>query len=274
MGATRSRWRANSIAADGISAAVAVYQSNFAAPVTFQASSGGGVLVSAYDPNYLTNPSSSGSSQVVVTPTCNVYGSCLALALIWPPEFLPFSTFQLTQNTLPALGISVPATQSGVSTPGALGLYPPPLLLVHGIWSSPSGSGFYPGAGGFYNWISGIYPHPVITPVDYSQYNYLAYSTPSTQSEFTKSMGILTIDATHVGLVARTVDVFVHSMGGLVTRYWMENEGNSLPYLPAKPIHKLITIGTPHQGTALANKLYDDQNYLPVTALAFEDYTG
>ncbi|MGK5080394.1 esterase/lipase family protein [Janthinobacterium sp. HLX7-2] len=52
------------------------------------------------------------------------------------------------------------------------------------------------------------------------------------------------------GLCARTgserVIIVAHSMGGLVARAWLRRHG-------AACVARIITVGTPHQGTALAN---------------------
>jgi triacylglycerol esterase/lipase EstA (alpha/beta hydrolase family) len=54
-------------------------------------------------------------------------------------------------------------------------------------------------------------------------------------------------------MAARTVEVVARSMGGLVTRYFLSTAGYAgSPVLLSNPVHKLITIGTPHQGTLIA----------------------
>jgi triacylglycerol esterase/lipase EstA (alpha/beta hydrolase family) len=62
-------------------------------------------------------------------------------------------------------------------------------------------------------------------------------------------------------MAARTVDVVAHSMGGLVARYYLSDSGYSEnPALSINPVHKLITIGTPHSGSDLATTLWNNQS--------------
>ena len=67
--------------------------------------------------------------------------------------------------------------------------------------------------------------------------------------------------AAAAGMAARTVDVVAHSMGGLVTRYFLSTSGYTAnPALLPNPVHQLITIGTPHSGTPFATALANNQN--------------
>jgi hypothetical protein len=58
-------------------------------------------------------------------------------------------------------------------------------------------------------------------------------------------------------------------MGGLVSLYFMDQgvAASPLPTLPVNPIHKLVTIGTPHNGTLLATTLWNIQSTPPATVL-------
>jgi hypothetical protein len=255
---------ASSLSADGVSAVVAVYQSKSAAPVQFQLASASNSFLTAYDSNFLMNFNASGSTAVSVNSTCDASLNCIAAAVVWPAQSISLGGSESANGSIQAIPITITATQSGASAQGTLNLYPPPLLLVHGIWSSPAGAGFYGlDTNGFFAFILGKYPHAVIYPVDYSPENYLAFYDPSIQAEFDKSIGIAISAANRSGFAARKVDVFAHSMGGLVTRYWLNHRDPSTQYLPGVPIHKLITIGTPHQGTALATLLWADQTNTP-----------
>jgi len=54
-----------------------------------------------------------------------------------------------------------------------------------------------------------------------------------------------TVEALRAATGARRVAIVAHSMGGLVARAWMRAHGSAR-------VARLVTLGTPHQGTALA----------------------
>jgi pimeloyl-ACP methyl ester carboxylesterase len=127
---------------------------------------------------------------------------------------------------------------------------PPPLLLVHGLWS---GADTWTD---FIDWVGLNYSEPFVDAVDYSRHSHLEFSDPGTQLQFKSSIQNLLFVSNDSGLISRQVDVVAHSMGGLVARYYL----SVLPppsgaFLSANPVHKLITIGTPHNGTPLAVEL-------------------
>jgi len=275
---------ATSLAADGESAVVLAYQSKSPQPVTFAVSARGAGITSGtavgslgqFDVNYLAHPSPPSGNLPSYRVTAPTYGPDAAgtytfLALLWAP------------NAMPA-NLVVTATQQGqVSTAQAsVALEPPPLLLVHGIWSSRAGAWFTPDSQGqyFYKWISTQYHHNLIDGVNYdvplgsTNLNALAFNDSRTQSILLKGMGDLLARAASQGMAARTVDVEAHSMGGLVTRYFLSTSGYlGNPAMLPKPVHKLITIGTPHLGTQFATTLLTYQ-YLPtwLTAVALASY--
>jgi len=103
-----------------------------------------------------------------------------------------------------------------------------PLLLVHGIWSSAAGAGFHPGQGGLFDFISQRYPHNFISPVDYGKWSYKSFADPGIQTQFATTLQSVLINAANGGMAARTVDVFAHSMGGLLTKTVVSDSGDQL----------------------------------------------
>jgi len=118
--------------------------------------------------------------------------------------------------------------------------------LIHGIWSNAAAA-WTP----FQQWLSTNYPTNLVSAADYgnprNNYSALAFSDPSIQKILETTVANALTSAAAQGVVAREVDVVAHSMGGLVTRYFIANANKPpypLSYLPANPVHQLITIGT------------------------------
>jgi hypothetical protein len=263
------------LAADGNSAVMLVLQSTSPAAVTFSLSATGtnilsGTAVAAlslFDPTYLSNPNAPGSSAQPVAVDGPTYGPdsnglYTFLALLWGAKQIP----------VPSVNLAVTAAQQGATSnppPVSITLVPPPLLLVHGIWSSADAAGFSVGSGGFGDWLryQAQYPHNLIFAVDYGPESSKAFSDPSTREILLSDMtDALAAAAVQWGMAARSVDVVAHSMGGLVTRYFLSTAGYSAsPVLLPSPVHKLITVGTPHQGTLLATALADNQSVTNVS---------
>jgi probable HAF family extracellular repeat protein len=252
---------AHMLAADGESALLLVYQSASSQPVTFTLSAPGTTIPSGaspgslgpFQPNFLGSPQPTSGvlSFEVTSPNFgpDVDAMYTFLALLWAPSAMPVA------NTIPAVQLLATATQPGHITGQAnINLEPPPLLLVHGIWSSPGSTGFTPGGGGFYDYIASLYPHNFIFPVDYSAIDSLSFADPKVQTIFASYLEDALAAAAASGMAARNADVVGHSTGGLVSRSFVSNpiaEANLLN----NPVHNLITVGAPHEGTALATTL-------------------
>ncbi|HUB80122.1 MAG TPA: hypothetical protein VMB03_15055, partial [Bryobacteraceae bacterium] len=252
------------LAADGESALVLVYKSTSPQPVTFNISTPGTTLPSGssagslgvFQATFLTapQPTSRVTSLLVSKPTFgpDAQASYYFLALLWAPAAMP------VPDATPAVQILATANQTGQPAGQArINLEPPPLLLVHGIWASAESADFTPGSGGFYDYIASRYPHNLIFPVDYGTMNDRSFADPGIQNIFLSAMQDALAAAAETGMAARTVDVAGHSTGGLVARYFISNPVSD-PILLPEPVHKLITLGTPHSGTALASTLVNN----------------
>jgi pimeloyl-ACP methyl ester carboxylesterase len=256
---------ANSMAADGISAVVVVYTSNSASPVTFTLSATGnsGSLstgtLSAYDPGYLSSAGPGTPLGSPVTPTCDSSGVCTALALLWPPKNMPVAA---STAAFPTVTLTVSALQDGTTSASSLNLVPPPLLFIHGVWSSAQASwGIDPYSDAqMFGWIHGKYPHNMIDSVDYGGLSSYAFTDPDIMQRLEDYIAYA-MTAGANGMAARSFDIVAHSMGGLVVRYFLDQgRVQDLPYLPPNPVHDFITVGTPHLGSALATSLYSNSN--------------
>ena len=235
MSAVLNSPAATSIAADGQSAVVLAFRSQSSQPVTFSLlNPGTGLSFGDFDPSYLVAPSptvnSAGSFTVAPQlPGPDATGNYIFLALLWAPNTLP-------SPGAPLVTASLQAKQLGQTTVSQsfISLKPPPLVFVHGVWSSASGAGFTPGTGGLYDWIAVRYPHNFLSAADYgatstgnppTSLNSQTFSDPTTQSILLTAMTDGLARAANAGMAARTVDVVGHSMGGLVTRYFLSTGG-------------------------------------------------
>lgn len=251
---------ASGISADGQSAALIAFSSNDKnTPVQINLSATGfsGAIgsLALYDPNFLNESSAAAlanTSLTVQSPTlCDNDGNCTFLALLWAPD-----TMSGVSQQVP---LTITATQGTSTLALPILLQPPPLVLVHGIWSS-AGQAWPP----FEQWLNSNYPTNLVFAADYGRYNYLAFSDPHIQNILESTISNALASAALQGVIARKVDVVGHSMGGLVTRYFMEyGPPYPISFLPSNPVHQLITIGTPQLGTPLASMLLQNQQNFP-----------
>lgn len=141
-----------------------------------------------------------------------------------------------------------------------LKLVTPPVVLVHGMWSSPNTA-----------WVeTGFKQHLEkmgfgnIQLVNYEQYSHYTFDPNNPQSDYAKKELYSAIQRAirkykdSLGVLASQVDVVGHSLGGLVTRSFIQwKEYNMQPQNYNEGyIHKLITLGTPHMGSPLGPLLY------------------
>jgi len=251
---------ASAISVDGQSAAVVMVSSadpsdpvrlTLSAPVGFSGSLG---LLAHYDPNFLTgSPAGTDQPLELSKPDyCDSQGNCIFLALLWAPTNLQGGLPSSPNSPVP---VTITATQSASSYQTGILLQPPPLVLVHGLWSSAAEA--WPD---FQQWLSTNYPHSLIFPADYQPTNSKAYNDPATQTSVAQTVANALKYTNSTGVVARSVDVVAHSMGGLVTEYLIENTPLlAVGWWPNNPVHQLITIGTPYNGSPLANTLWNHQ---------------
>jgi triacylglycerol esterase/lipase EstA (alpha/beta hydrolase family) len=139
-----------------------------------------------------------------------------------------------------------------------------PIVLVHGFnsdagaWTALGsalqakgliqGQTFYAGAGGCDGGISSR------SNVDFCAFDYhtpagsLSFGNPSTVAGFLA----FAIDSLKSATGATKVVILAHSMGGLVSRSYIQELGG-------QDVDRLITIGTPHAGTVLADLISNEE---------------
>jgi hypothetical protein len=269
---------AESFSADGVSAVlVSIPSADKVSPVTLKVNNSNAAKLSTFTRNYLTSSSSAIAATAELTLGANdlqciddleLGERCFFLALLWPSDGLPAS--RNVSQTGANVQVSVTATQKNQSKSASISLAPPPVLMVHGIWSSAEASRIRPNdAGGLGNYLKNqLSPIPKVGFVDYGSVSDQAFHSFRIQSEFDNSLMLLLQQVNNQSnMAARKVDVVAHSMGGLVTRYYMNNrdqmmQSGKLPrrsVIYQNPVHQLITIGTPHLGSELATQLFNNK---------------
>ncbi len=136
----------------------------------------------------------------------------------------------------------------------------PPVLMVHGLNSSPSES------------FLSLYSRLISSGYNFYQLGFANYSSSNTVSFSANSWvipenirRILTI-MSNKGYAARKIDIVGHSMGGLLTRQYQQ----SLQY--KGDINRIITINTPHSGSQAANLLANIDNTNVIDVLGHINY--
>lgn len=166
------------------------------------------------------------------------------------PDSSPTASVQLLNGT------SVIATKQ-------IQIKRPPLVLVHGIWSSKDEAWIASGAAGYIE--SQIGPSQNGFAVAFADYR-------SSNSEgFEKnalyvfgSVLVAISDVRAQSYACSQVDIVTHSMGGLLSRLMAQRYGRQSENYSKGIVHKLITVGTPHRGCFVADELVYVWNFHPI----------
>lgn len=138
-------------------------------------------------------------------------------------------------------------------------VYRYPVVMIHGLWSDRSAFDAMEGK----LLQDGHYMDYQLYKVDYSSSN----GAPFDYNFDVAPNGIDQVirNCEDHGLSVGKVDLVVHSMGGLLSRKYLQG---SL-YPSRKDVHRLITCNTPHAGSQMANFLLDNTQYGNVFSEAF-----
>lgn len=120
--------------------------------------------------------------------------------------------------------------------------YRAPVTLIHGLWSN----GDFWKASEEYLWSAGYLRELTYRP-DYENFNSVAFHQNTTVVP--EAIRQTLMQARYGGYSAGACDLIVHSMGGVLSRLYLQQT----PY--NEDIHKLITVNSVHSGTQAANLL-------------------
>ena len=115
-------------------------------------------------------------------------------------------------------------------------IYRAPLLLVHGLWGNTTSfqlfqeklvlvNGLYPRS---FPWITNNAISPLIYKADYERSNDESFK--SNNGVVKLNVELLIRQALREGFSCGKVDIIAHSMGGILSRSYIQNPYNSIPY--------------------------------------------
>jgi pimeloyl-ACP methyl ester carboxylesterase len=139
-------------------------------------------------------------------------------------------------------------------------LYNPPVMMVHGLGSGKSAFSTFEKF--LINNLN--YPFQIIQNVDYRGTNDRSFQENG--SVLPQNIVSCLKDARKSGFSASKVNIVAHSMGGILSRLYLQSD------LYYNEINKLITINTPHSGSQLANILLDEEIDTDVLCKALMDW--
>ena len=138
----------------------------------------------------------------------------------------------------------------------------PPLVLVHGLWSSAS------------TWSSDFVrdtslPYRTSQTADYEATHAASFTSNATRVKDSVTEALAKFR--QKSFAATQVDVAGHSMGGLLTRLYVDDPTYKRPdNLNQGDVHRLMTLDTPHYGSSFANLLVSLHNVGGSTATKLE----
>ena len=145
----------------------------------------------------------------------------------------------------------------------------PPVVLVHGIWSNPNEAWGKTGAAAFIeSQVGQTQDGFSITLANYGNTSSMPFdrNVPLVFGAIQEAIS----KPRSQGFACSQVDVVAHSMGGLLTRLMAQEYGNQSDNYLEGNVHKLITVGTPHRGSFVADELMSLQFLNPLKIAALE----
>ena len=226
--------------------------------------------------------SSSFTQNQLTVNAVNTSKGPIAFAIYGAPIDFPRPEGQDGGSTDRFITLNVLAVDTGLSSNTSVTILRPPLVLIHGLWGSPSSwDNFTPlitdtrfsilradysaTIGPQIKSYKPSYPSWATASLKNAQQNSLgfAYNAPIVGKQIATFINQFKTGANQEGIPVAAVqaDIVAHSMGGDITRTFPQfklfynNTTFALGY-----VHKMITIATPHWGSPLATHLVDNNN--------------
>ncbi len=169
------------------------------------------------------------------------------------PKYLPaiYKPFRIDEIQIVDIGNS-----AAIIYTIPIEIYRAPVVMVHGLWGNIESFSDMDAKLD----TSGYYPTILTYNVDYSFTNAASFyrNRNIVPSNINTILGRLRTN----GYSAGKVDVIGHSMGGLLSRYYLQSK----EYGKKQDMHKLITLNTPHSGSPLGNLLSNKTSLVSAAA--------
>lgn len=242
---------ATGITLDQTSTAIAIFRtSDGTTPVEFTV--GDDLELALFDPAFLTKLPAKGGKRLIVAPAglIRVGSDWVAAALVQAPQAKRLVGFIADPRTIQA------KQGAGPVKTRSLELTRPPVILVHGLW------GYEKSLQRIHDVVADTSPWSrrpsLVSSIAYDKKLPFDASTgpkaPANVLDVQIRNNLNSLNSQ--GIVAGRVDIVAHSMGGLVSRYYATRAGYRSPQnRMAGNIHVLVTLNTPHNGSAWADFL-------------------
>jgi pimeloyl-ACP methyl ester carboxylesterase len=206
-------------------------------------------LPSTADSTLSTLEDQTRSSTAVTVPTRVIGSSLFAFAVYNAP--LDFSNDP--NDTRQTRNVTITVSAGGRSVPYTITLHRPPVVLVHGYLGGLDTWQTFEGILNQQGFHAEAVTYPSTQSFDPERFFFDNQTVPALHSGILRVLG----NVRARGIAASRVDMVTHSMGGLVARSLVQFQQGKLYHQTGNfgqgYFHKLITVGTPHFGTQLAN---------------------
>jgi pimeloyl-ACP methyl ester carboxylesterase len=190
------------------------------------------------------SPGGDDRRQCVTVPAASTAGGRKAFAIYRAPEdFNRGGDEALDRREVRIEAEFTPAGGgAAIVTEAVLQIVRPPLILVHGLWSGPS------------TWMFPLATDSrfLVRKVNYDSSSGAAFR--ANRNVVFDEIRAALVQSRLRGYATTQVDVAGHSMGGLLTRIWVDDPSyrRNDNYFEGD-VNKLLTLDTPHTGSPLAN---------------------